>query len=197
MREFFQRYTSELHDVIQSLDMAVVETLALALQDARAAGRQVFIMGNGGSAAAASHWACDFGKGINVEGQPRLRVMSLTDNAAWWSAVANDISYDEVFVQQLKNWLKAGDLVIGLSVSGTSASVLQALEYAKSQKAICAAITGRGPNPMLDSADIQLAIPSTNYGIVEDIHMVLDHMVSQCLRELAGTAIKGGGEPTA
>lgn len=141
------------------------------------------MLGNGGSACSASHWAVDFGKGVNVGEMQRFQVTSLADNVGWITALSNDIEYAEMFREQLRNTLSAGDLVIGLSVSGNSENIVRAFEYARKAGAKTIALIGDGESRMRQLADAALVIPSNDYGIVEDVHMFVNHVISQYLRQ--------------
>ncbi|KIL38417.1 hypothetical protein SD70_26515 [Gordoniibacillus kamchatkensis] len=183
-KSYYDSYSSEFIHTIQSLNFDLVRTIQEEMEQARVEERQLFVIGNGGSATSATHWACDFGKGVNVEGNTRFRVQSLTDNTAWMTALGNDISYEDIFLEQLKNVLKRGDLVIGLSVSGNSENVVRAFRYAKEQGAKIIAIVGAKEGKMKELADIALVVPSEDYGIVEDVHMFVNHVISQYLRRV-------------
>ncbi|MGI6565744.1 MAG: SIS domain-containing protein [Firmicutes bacterium] len=182
---FYREYLEEFIEALRGLDVAVLENIMKELESARQEGRQVFVIGNGGSAASASHWACDFGKGINVGESKRLRVFSLIDNTPLGTAISNDISYDEVFTEQLKNYLNAGDVIVGLSVSGNSENVVRALAYGREQGAKTICIIGSARGRMAELADILLVIESGNYGIVEDTHMLIGHVISQYMRRVS------------
>ncbi|MDE7244684.1 MAG: SIS domain-containing protein, partial [Oscillospiraceae bacterium] len=109
---FFDGYTEELKSTLDQIDRADIEKLEACLEDARVNGNRVFVLGNGGSAAAASHWVCDFGKGINVGNSSRLKIMAPSDHSSIFTAYGNDNAYDQTMVEQLKNFLQPGDLVI-------------------------------------------------------------------------------------
>ena len=146
-------------------------------------GRQVFIMGNGGSASTASHCALGFEKQSAVEGKPRLKSKSLTDNIALITALANDIDYTYIFKEQLINQLGKGDVVIGISASGNSPNILRAIEYAKDKGAITIGFTGFGGGKLKELADECIVLSSRNYGQVEDAHLALTHVISDMLKE--------------
>jgi len=145
--------------------------------------QQIFVLGNGGSASSASHWACDFGKGVNVDGVKRLKILSLTDQIPLMTAYGNDINYSDIFVEQLKNLLNPEDIVIGLSVSGNSENVVRAFQYAKDLGAQVISLVGEKEGRMKGLSDISLVIPSNDYGVVEDVHMYVNHVISQFLKK--------------
>lgn len=182
MREFYQQYLDEFKAALDGLDFAVVKEIAEALDQARFNGRQVFIIGNGGSSASAAHWVCDFGKGATAKGVPRFRVHSPGQSLTWLTALGNDLSYGEVFVEQLRNFLAEGDVLVGLSVSGDSENIVRAFAYAKEEGAWTIGIVGQREGRMKALSDILLVVPSENYGVVEDVHMFIAHVISQYLR---------------
>lgn len=139
----------------------------------------VFVLGNGGSAATASHFALDLSKGTRVEGKNHLRAMSLTDNVPLMTALSNDISYASVFKEQLVSFLSEGDVVICITASGNSPNVLEAARYAGSKRATTIGLIGFGGGRLKEIADIAITISSKSYRQVEDTHMVLAHLISQ------------------
>ncbi len=166
-------------DTLNALDTDIIEKIYMAIEKARTDGKQVFVLGNGGSAAAASHWVCDFGKGINRGDSKRLKIFSPGDSLSLLTALGNDVSYDEVYREQLKNYLNPGDLVISLSVSGNSPNLVKAHQYANEVGAQTIAVIGDYNGALGDCSTVVLTIPSKNYGVVEDIHMCIDHAISQ------------------
>ncbi len=177
--ERIKEYISHLQTAISVLPMDRVKKIADLLLEAYRADKQVFILGNGGSAATASHFACDLGKGTISEGRKRFKAISLTDNVALMTAWANDSSYDDIFKQQLENLLSPGDVVIGISASGNSKNVLNAIEYATSMDCITIGFTGFGGGQLAKMTDECITVESDRYGPVEDIHLILEHLVSQ------------------
>lgn len=182
VQEYFDQYTEELSETLKALNRADIQMLWEKMEEVRGAGGKVFVLGNGGSAAAANHWICDFSKGINTDGSTRLKIYSLADNLSVTTALGNDFSYDEIFSEQLKNVLNKGDLVISLSVSGNSSNLVNAHLYAREKEAFTTAIIGDYHGKLEQISDLVITIPSRNYGIVEDIHMTIDHVVSQYMR---------------
>ena len=145
--------------------------------------RQVFVFGNGGSASTASHFACDLGKGAAVEGLRRFRIMSLNDNMAHFSAIANDMGYENIFVEQLKNLLNRGDVVIGISVSGNSPNILKAMRFAQRQGATTVGWIGNGGGKLRTLTDAAITVSSGDFGLVESLHMILEHLIAHSIRE--------------
>jgi len=181
--ERIKNYITNLQAAINALSVEEIRCVIDLIMKAYESDKQIFVIGNGGSASTASHFACDLGKGTIVEGKPRLRVISLTDNVALMSAWGNDSSYDDIFVEQLKNLLNQGDLVIGISASGNSANILKAIEYANSMECPTVGLTGFGGGKLAEMADESIIVDSYDYGPVEDIHLVLDHIIGSWIRE--------------
>lgn len=182
IQEYFERYTKELSETLGGMNKADIQTLWEQMEQIRRSGGKIFVLGNGGSAAAASHWICDFSKGINTDGSKRLKIYSLADNLSVTTALGNDFSYDEIFSEQLKNVLSQGDMVISLSVSGNSSNLVRAHLYAREAGAYTAAIIGDYHGKLEELSDLVITVPSQNYGVVEDIHMTIDHVISQYMR---------------
>jgi D-sedoheptulose 7-phosphate isomerase len=185
-------YMAELITALRDLDHATVERMAWALVDAHTAGRTVFICGNGGSSAVATHWAADLSKLTALPGRARLRVMSLTDSASTITAAANDFDYSEIFADQLRTFMAPGDVVIGISTSGRSPNVLRAMEYANQHGGISIGITGQGGQALKAIASLTLVIASTSVQRIEDVAGVAAHLA--CLHTRAKIAGLG---PTA
>lgn len=164
------------------------EQIVAELVKARDAGKRVYICGNGGSASTASHMASDLNKGANRKDSPRFRAMALTDNIPAMLAWANDASYDDIFVEQLKNHLEKGDVVIGISGSGNSPNVLKALHYANDVGAVTIGMTGFDGGKMAQLAKICYTVPNSCMQQVEDIHLLIEHMISLILRDSPGCA---------
>jgi D-sedoheptulose 7-phosphate isomerase len=174
---FVQEYKSNLVNAIDSIDVAKVDEIIETLKRARAEGRHIFTCGNGGSASTASHFVCDMVKGASYQREPRFKMMSLCDNMATLLAYANDVNYDCVFVEQLKNFAKEGDVVLGISGSGNSPNVLNAFEYANSIGCETIALTGRDGGKLGPMAKLHLNVGTPHMGRIEDAHMIVCHMV--------------------
>ena len=181
--ERIKTYIANLQAAIDALPMGKIKRIIDLILEAYKADKQVFVIGNGGSASTASHFACDLGKGTIVQGKRRLRIMSLTDNVAMMTAWANDLSYDDIFVEQLKNLLNREDLLIGISASGNSKNVLKAIEYANSMDCTTIGLTGFDGGKLAKLADESIIVDSYDYGPVEDIHLILDHIIRTWIYE--------------
>ena len=178
------QYLSQLEDTIAKISRDDIWSVIHVLMDAWRKKNQVFLLGNGGSAATASHMANDLNKFTLVEGQNRFRAIALSDNIPLMTAWANDTSYEHIFVEQLTNFLNEGDIVIGISCSGNSRNVLRAMRFAKKNGAKTIAFTGDNGGKLKDIADQCIFIPSPHIGQQEDGHMILDHVISNTLKEL-------------
>jgi len=176
-------YITVLQQTIDQLPKQEIVKVIDLLYSARFSGRQVFIMGNGGSASTASHFVCDLSKNTRREGWPRYKVIGLSDNMAVFSAYANDEGYENVFCEQLANLLLPDDIVIAISASGNSKNVVNAIQYAKSQNAFTIGFTGFDGGVLGKLVDINLHIDSNIIEHVEDLHMVLEHMIIKSLKE--------------
>lgn len=174
-------YINEELEMIRSLDLDAVNTVMNVLENARLTEKKIFICGNGGSAATASHYCSDFNKGVSELLDVKYNFECLNDNIPTMMAVANDISYDEIFRYPLKGKMKKEDIFIGISGSGNSKNVVNAMEYAKSIGGTTIAIVGYNGGKMKQIADYSIHVNINNMQISEDIHMMLDHLMMYVL----------------
>lgn len=186
MNNFIQQYFQELKKSIDGLDHQKIQKIINAVFDTYKNEKQIFIIGNGGSSATASHFACDLGKGtlknIYRANEKRFRVISLTDNVATLAAYGNDLSFDDIFVQQLKNLLNEGDLVIGISGSGNSSNVVNAILYAKERGAKTIGLLGfQKGGKLANIVDYEIIVADNHYGRIEDIHLMLCHIIADAV----------------
>ena len=180
--QIIEVYLDEMRQTLTKLSIEGIEDMVQLLEKARAQRKQVFLFGNGGSAATASHLAVDFGKGTIAPDKPRLRAIALTDNMPLISAWANDASYADIFSQQLQSQVEPGDVVIGLSSSGKSPNVLNALKLARSLGATTIGLTGCDGCELKSLVDLCIMVPENRAEQVEDCHLMLGHLVTICLR---------------
>ena len=169
--------------VLSELDLEAVSRLMEMMEEARKGHKRIFMCGNGGSAATASHFVCDFCKGVSLHQEVKYDLECLSDNTPLMSAIANDISYDDIFVIPLQAKLRPGDLVIGISGSGNSENVVRAVRYAKEHGAATAVLVGYDGGKLLELADHAVHVKIDNMQIVEDVHMILDHMMMYVLAD--------------
>jgi len=183
MKQWISDYIKAQKTANDSIPVEAVSQLIETLRVAHKEDRQVFVFGNGGSAANASHFATDLGKGSSDKLGKRFRVLSLTDNVAWMTALGNDYTYEDVFFGQLQNYGKPGDVAIGVSVSGNSSNCVKALEWAKKHGLKTAALVGAKRGRMAEIADQVLVINDTHYGRVEDAQMGILHILCYAFME--------------
>jgi D-sedoheptulose 7-phosphate isomerase len=183
LKQWVEHYIDAQVHALQKLPADAVGAFIDALRTAHEADRQVFAVGNGGSAANASHFATDLGKGASDALGKRFRVLSLTDNVAWLTAIGNDYAYADVFVRQLENFAHAGDVLIAVSVSGASPNVLRAVDWANEHGLTTLAMTGQRGGFLRERAGHCIVIEDGHYGRVEDIQMTLLHMLCYAFME--------------
>lgn len=170
-------YIGRLHQALDELSRPGLEELAVILARAYHHGKQVFTVGNGGSSSTASHMAADLAKNTIGPNMKRFRITSLNENAAILTALANDIGYEDVFSEQLTSLIQAGDVLIVVSASGNSPNIIKAMRYARSLSATVVGLLGFDGGAAAEIADLSIVVPSTSYGIVEDIHLVINHVL--------------------
>ncbi len=175
-------HISDVRRVLAEIPREAVQEVVEVILQAHRQMRHVYIIGNGGSAATASHFACDLSKATIIEGQRRVRVTSLTDNMALLTAWANDTSYEMVFAEQLSSLLNGGDVVIAISASGNSPNLLEATRVARARGATTVALIGFTGGSLKHGVDVAVHVPSHSYGVVEDCHLVLEHAITASAR---------------
>lgn len=185
-REQIKQYLSMEKEVLDSLSADDISKVMNALEQARINGKRIFICGNGGSASTAAHLECDFNKGISYSQDLKYDIECLSDNVPMMMAIANDIGYDDIFVVPLKNKLKKEDVVIGISGSGNSENVLKAIQYANDIGADTIAFTGYRGGKLKELAKYNIHVAIDNMQIVEDVHLVLNHMMMFILSGMKG-----------
>ena len=170
--------------MLQAISLSHLETVLQLLEEAYRNGRRIFIMGNGGSAATASHFALDLAKNTIMPGAPRLKAISLTDHVPLITAWSNDTAYEHIFSEQLANMIEPGDVVIGISTSGNSPNVINALNLAKQYRATTVGLLGAKGGKMKDMVDAYILAPGQNIEQEEDAHMILAHVITRHMREV-------------
>ena len=183
LKSWITRYREQQLAAIASIPAETVEKLIGRLRQALNEDKQVFVFGNGGSAANASHFATDLGKGSSDKIGKRFRVLSLNDNVSWITALGNDYAYEDVYVRQLINYAKPGDMVLVMSVSGSSPNLVKAIEWAKGHGVWTAALVGGKRGKLADMVDFSIVIPSEHYGRAEDAQMNICHMLCYAFME--------------
>jgi D-sedoheptulose 7-phosphate isomerase len=183
MEQRIGAYLDELRVAIDTLPHERLVGLGELLYRAYRDGKNVFTLGNGGSASTASHMAADLAKNTIERNMRRFRILSLNDNTALLTALANDLGYEQVFSEQLKNLIRAGDVLVAISASGNSPNVIAAIECAQERSAEVAAIVGFGGGRAAALADLSIVVDSSHYGIVEDMHLVINHVLVDHFKE--------------
>src|SRR5215212_3070241 len=192
LQTMLRDYWDEVADVAAAIDIACLERVAVMLLTCQARGRVVFVVGNGGSAATASHFACDLSKGTRRDGPPTFRVVSLTDNVPLLTAWANDSGYERVFSEQVTALARPGDLLVAISASGNSPNVIAAIDAARSCGMAIVGLSGRSGGRLAHLVDILVNVPSDRIEVVEDAHLVVAHSLCVAVRErLAGCESNG------
>lgn len=177
-------YFTELEQMMQAISLPHLQRVLQILEEAYHHGRRIFIMGNGGSAATASHFALDLAKNTIMPGVPRLKAISLTDHVPLITAWSNDTAYEHIFAEQLANMIEPGDVTIGISTSGNSPNVLNALQLAKQTRAFTIGLLGAKGGKMKDLVDAYVLAPGQNIEQEEDAHMILAHVITRHMREV-------------
>lgn len=178
---FAAQYIGRLKKVLDAFDGGTFAAMADAVLEAYSRDAHIFIMGNGGSGSTASHLACDINKGCCIDLEKKFKMICLNDNIPTMLALANDLSYEAVFEEQLKNFFNPGDLVIGISGSGNSENVLRAVSYAAANGGKTAGWSGFGGGRLASMVDLAFVVQSHDMQQVEDSHMVLAHMLMQAV----------------
>jgi D-sedoheptulose 7-phosphate isomerase len=170
-------YRENLLQTIQTIDAAKVNQAIEWFRDARTQGRAIFVAGNGGSAATASHFVCDMIKGASLGKPSRFRIQALHDSVPTLTAYANDLHYQDAVVEQLKNFAAPGDIYMAISGSGNSPNVIRAMEYANSSGCRTLALTGRDGGKLGSMAELNIQVPEQHMGRIEDAHHIICHMI--------------------
>jgi D-sedoheptulose 7-phosphate isomerase len=181
MRSFSKQYLTELQDLLNGFPHENFEQLIIEIMKCYDEERNIFVMGNGGSGSTASHWACDVNKGCCLDLDKKFKMICLNDNIPTMMAYANDISYDDIFVEPLKNFFCPGDLAIGISGSGNSTNVLKAIDYVNANKGKTVGLCGFDGGKLMDMVDIPLLANINDMQKVEDVHMIVVHMSMQAI----------------
>lgn len=193
MRQEVAQYFDNLKSVIASLKIEEIVLTMEAIEQAFYRNANIYIFGNGGSAAIASHFVCDFNKGMCENLEMKFRVICLNDNIPIITAIANDYSYEDIFYRQLVGKLLPSDLVIAISGSGNSKNIIKAVDYAKQISCKVLGITGFDGGELYQKSDYNLHVPVKDMQMTEDIHIIFDHMIMRVLGDkLAQDCITNG-----
>ena len=181
IRTPISNYLDSLDATINNLDRGEVAQLITLIFKTYKNNKQIFVMGNGGSSSTASHFVCDLNKGVSYGKDKKIRAIGLTDNVPSCTAYSNDVSYDDIFSEQLKNFLNPGDLVIAISGSGNSKNILKAVEYANSKKITTVGLTGYDGGKLKKIAKFSANTNINDMEISEDLHLSLCHIVKRTM----------------
>jgi D-sedoheptulose 7-phosphate isomerase len=182
--EAIETYFTELEQMVRDISLLQLQSVLHLLEEAYHNGHRVFIMGNGGSAATASHFALDLAKNTIMPGAPRLKAISLTDHVPLITAWSNDTAYEHIFAEQLANLIEPGDVVLGISASGNSLNVINAMLLAKQYRAYTVALLGAKGGKIKEIVDAYILAPGHNIEQEEDAHMILAHVITRHMREV-------------
>ena len=177
MKQLIMDYINDIHALCNGLDVDEMNNLCEALLESYKAKKQIFVAGNGGSAGTSNHFCCDFGKNAVKGDTNRPKIISLSANIEVLTALGNDFCYADVFTQQLKNLMNDKDTVLLISASGNSPNVVTAAEYAKSRGGKVIGLTGFEGGKLKELSDVAINIPSTSYEKIEDLHMMITHII--------------------
>jgi len=183
MTRWIENYLTAQKAALDSIPAAGVAQLIETLRQALKEDRQIFVFGNGGSASNSSHFATDLGKGASDKVGKRFRVLSLNDNVSWMTAIGNDYAYEDIYVRQLENYGRPGDVALSLSVSGNSPNCVKALEWAKKNNMRTIALVGGKRGRMAELADQTIVVNDTHYGRAEDAQMGICHLLCYAFME--------------
>ena len=187
IQQFTKDYLAGLKDVLDRFDYDGFEKTVKLILDAYDNEKHIFVMGNGGSGSTASHFACDINKGCCIDLDKKFKMLCLNDNVPTMLALSNDISYESVFVEQMKNFFNPGDLVIGISGSGNSENVLQAIQYAKNNNARTIGFSGYSGGKLAAMVDVSIVAKVDDMQKVEDVHMIIVHIIMQAVYKTLNT----------
>ena len=177
--DYRNAYAAMLQKCLEDVDAVALEEVCERVVEAGRAGKRIYVIGNGGSAAIADHLCCDWTKGTHASGQDAIRTHSFAANVALYSAIANDYGFDKVFSTQVNFYGEPGDVLIAISSSGNSANILEAVEAAKTRGIFVIGMSGFTGGALAARCDAALYVPVDNYGIVEDVHQALMHIIAQ------------------
>ena len=183
-QDYAKHYVSYLSELLFNLDFEAIKRVIEVFQKARANGKTIFLVGNGGSAATCSHFAEDLAYGTRVEGKEPFKALSLAGNIAYMTAIANDEGYENIFVEQLKNLFKEGDVIVGISAGGNSPNVIKAIEYVNNNGGISIGLLGFDGGGMKEICHYRVHVETMKgeYGPAEDIHLILCHLITTYLK---------------
>jgi len=191
MKNYYLDYFQDLKNILDKIDLDNFNKINELLYNTFKKGKQIFTMGNGGSGATASHLVCDLNKGVNFTQKGKFKAICLIDNIPTLLAYANDVSYSDIFCEQLKNFMKKEDIVIGFSGSGNSENILKAIEYANENDGITIGFSGFDGGKLSRISQISLVVPANDMQKCEDIHLILSHLIMRTMHYLIRINLNG------
>jgi D-sedoheptulose 7-phosphate isomerase len=177
MEELISSYLKDLQNIVGQVDSQQIYEIVKILQDAKKNKKQIFMIGNGGSASTANHFTCDFGKNASHSDNERFKIISLCDNISYITAYGNDVGYESVFEEQLKNLMEEGDIVFAISASGNSSNIINAVEFAIEKKGLVISLTGGNGGKLKGLSNVNLNVSSNVIEQVEDLHLIFEHII--------------------
>lgn len=177
MEAFVENYIAQNLTLLKALDAEAIARIIAEFGKARDTRKRIYAIGNGGSASTASHFVNDMGKGASIGRETRFKTIPLTDNVEWMTALSNDLCYEDVYVEQLKNFAESGDVLLAISGSGNSENVLRAVRYANEVGCVTIGFTGFEGGKLRELVQHCVVIPSDHMGRIEDMHLILQHMI--------------------
>jgi D-sedoheptulose 7-phosphate isomerase len=180
-------YFASARSVLSAIDVSTVEKAIMIIEETYRRSKVMFIIGNGGSAATSSHLAEDLSKGCACPGKPSLKAMSLTDNTPLLTALSNDFSYEMVFEKQLEIFYTPGDTILAISASGNSKNVIRAVQFARERGGKIIGFTGFKGGVLQGLSDANIHVPFDDFGLVEDMHLLLGHVITECMKQFIKT----------
>ena len=177
MEAFVENYIAQNLTLLKALDAGAIARIIAEFGKARDTRKRIYAIGNGGSASTASHFVNDMGKGASIGRETRFKTIPLTDNVEWMTALSNDLCYEDVYVEQLKNFAESGDILLAISGSGNSENVLRAVRYANDVGCVTIGFTGFEGGKLRELVQHCVVIPSDHMGRIEDMHLILQHMI--------------------
>lgn len=177
MEDFIRKYFTGINNILNNINIESISKIICALKEAHNDKKKIFLIGNGGSAATANHFMCDLGKNAIKDNENRFQILSLSDSVSCITAYGNDIGYKSVFVEQLRNLMESGDLLIAISASGNSPNIIEAVKYAKKKNGIVISLTGFEGGELKGISNLNVNIDSDSYEKIEDIHLMISHII--------------------
>ncbi|MHB1376105.1 MAG: D-sedoheptulose-7-phosphate isomerase [Candidatus Humimicrobiaceae bacterium] len=177
MKEFIHDYINSINIIMAGLDIEKISEVIVKIGEAHKNKKRIFVIGNGGSAATTNHFVCDLGKNAIKDDENRFQIISLSNSVSCITAYGNDVGYESIFAEQLKNLMQMEDIIICISASGNSPNIIKAVEYAKKKNGIIISLTGFKGGRLKEISDFNVNVPSDSYEKIEDAHLIITHII--------------------